>query len=71
MTKLKQFRVTEGLSQEKMARKLNITLSYYSQIERGYIPASRAFMVLMKRHFPSIDINDIFFNDEVLDQLVK
>jgi len=67
MQKLKEFRQNKKLSQEKMARKLDITFSYYSQVERGHVPFSREFILKMKRTFPEIDINDMFFNDDVIN----
>lgn len=67
MIELKKFRHSKGLSQEKIARTLDITVSYYSQIERGYVPFSREFILKMKRTFPEIDINKIFFTDETIN----
>lgn len=64
MEKLKKFRLSKGLSQEAMARSMGITLSYYSQVERGAANFSRAFVEKLKHAYPEIDINDIFFAAE-------
>jgi Predicted transcriptional regulators len=72
MNELKRFRQSKGMSQEKMARTLDITLSYYAQVERGVALFSREFILKMKRAFPELDINDVFFNDDVInDYLYK
>lgn len=64
MNKLKKFRLSKGISQEAMARSMGITLSYYSQVERGVANFSRAFVEKLKKAFPEIDVNDVFFNSE-------
>ena len=63
MQKLKDFRISKGLSQEKLARKMDITLSYYSQVERGKVPPARIFMEKLKQCFPEILIGKMFFNE--------
>ena len=63
MVKLREFREQLGFSQEVMARKINATLSYYSQIERGHVPAGKGFMRKMKKTYPEINIDEVFFSD--------
>ena len=63
MQNLKEFRQREGLSQEVMARKVGVTLSYYTQIERGHVEAGRGFMQKLKRAFPEISIDEVFFSE--------
>lgn len=63
-TALKSFRESKGLTQEQTARKMNVTLSYYTQVERGAIFASRTFMAKLKLVFPDIPIDEIFFGEK-------
>jgi transcriptional regulator with XRE-family HTH domain len=63
MNMLKEFRLKAGLSQEGIARKMNVTVSYYSQIERGLVNAGRGFMLRLKAAFPDACIDEIFFTD--------
>ena len=62
MKRLKQFRLSKELSQEKLARLMDVTLSYYSQVEREIIPASRRFMQKFKNLYPEISIDEMFFS---------
>ena len=61
MIRLKEFRKEKGLSQEAMAKKLNITHSMYEKVEGGRANASAAFMKRLKDAFPEISIDFIFF----------
>ena len=63
MARLKEFRLEHGLSQDGFARKVDVTTSYYSQIERGFVKAGRGFMEKLKAAFPNASIDDIFFSD--------
>lgn len=63
MNYLKEFRKQQKLSQDAMARKLNITLSMYEKVEQGRVGASSAFMRRLKQTFPEISIDYIFFSD--------
>ena len=63
MAYLKEFRLKSGYSQERFARKVNVTLSYYAQVERGHVQAGRGFMQKLKAAFPSASIDRIFFSD--------
>ena len=69
MQRLKEFRVSTGLSMCKMARILDVSLSFYEKIERAHIQPSRAFMQKMKRAFPDINIDSVFFSD--IEAVVK
>ena len=64
MNNLKAFRLSEGLSQDAMARRLGITLSMYEKVERGIAGASAAFMRRIKTAFPKANIDSIFFADK-------
>ena len=61
MERLKEFRRKQKMTQEGMAKKIGVTLSMYEKVERGSINASAAFMRRLKKSFPDIDINFIFF----------
>ena len=63
MQKLKEFRVKTGLSQCNIARKLDVPLSFYEKIERGHTEASKGFMKKLKKAFPEISIDEVFFSD--------
>ena len=64
MSELKQLRLLKGLSQERMARMIDVSTFTYAKIERGAAP-SRIFIEKTKRAFPEIDINSVFFNSIV------
>lgn len=64
MEKLRAFRKEKGLSQEKMAKKLDITLSMYEKVESGRAGASAAFMRRLKAAFPDANIDLLFFTDD-------
>ena len=46
LNKLKDFRISKGLSQKKMAEMLGITLSMYEKVEGGRVvtPQGRSFL---------------------------
>ena len=62
MSKIKQVRISKNLTQEKLARMMDITLAYYSQVEREVAQPSRSFMQKFKKIFPEISIDEMFFN---------
>lgn len=59
---MKEIRQLLNLTQEQMATKLGISLSYYIKIEIGQRKISANFLQKLKTEFPNIDIN-IFFNN--------
>ena len=63
MQKLKAFREAAGVSQYNMARKMDISMSFYEKVERGHTNASRGFMQKLKRAFPEANIDEIFFSN--------
>ncbi len=63
MKRLKEFRKEKGLSQEAMAKKLNITHSMYEKVEAGRAGASAAFMKRIKEAFPEASIDFLFFTN--------
>ena len=62
MCKLREFRAQKGLSQEKMASELGVSLSMYAKVEQGAAKAGRAFMEKVKEHYPEASIDHIFFD---------
>ena len=63
---LKRFRVGQGLTQDEMAKKLEISLSHYKNIELGTYDPSFGFMVRFGEVFKGKydDIWDLFYNDK-------
>lgn len=61
MCELKEFRKQKGLSQEKMASELGVSLSMYAKVEQGAAKAGRNFMEKIKRKYPEASIDHIFF----------
>ena len=61
MDRLREFRKSHNLTQEAMANKLGITVSMYEKVEGGRANASSAFMKRIKRAFPEVNIDIIFF----------
>jgi DNA-binding helix-turn-helix protein len=61
--RVKNFRESKGISQEKLARELNFSLSLIAQIERNKIKPSRNFIQRVKKLYPEIDTN-IFFSEK-------
>ena len=62
MDSLKQLRSDLNLSQEKMAQKIGVTLSYYQKIEQGNVMAAAGFIRKFKKAFPHVS-TEIFFQD--------
>lgn len=60
--KLKDFRLTLGLSQIELAEKIDYTVSLYEKVESGRVNASSNFMHAFKKAFPTANIDDIFFS---------
>lgn len=61
MNALRELRTENGFSQEKMAAELGVSLSMYQKVEQGNAKAGRAFMEKIKRRFPGVSIDYIFF----------
>jgi len=62
--KLKEFREKQGQSQESFARIMGISLQTQYKVENKIIPASRKYMEKLKKLFPEINIDEIFFSQE-------
>lgn len=55
------FRNDKKLTQEEMAEKLDISLSFYQKIEQGRKNTSYNFMKKLKEVFPNANIDELFF----------
>lgn len=62
-SQLKVFRKEIKLTQQEMAVNLEVSLSMYEKVERGYVKAPRGFMDSFKTRYPYIDIKYIFFDN--------
>lgn len=58
---LLKFRKAKGLTQDEFAKKIGITLTYYSKIELGLRNPSYNFLNKFKEVFPEASVDDIFF----------
>ena len=58
--KLQEFRQKHKLTQEQMAKKLDITVSHYKAIEYGQRNPSFELMERLKNCFPKMNIDKIF-----------
>lgn len=61
MNNLRELRMQHGLSQEKMAIELGVSVSMYAKVENGAAKAGRAFMEKVKTRYPEANIDNIFF----------
>ena len=64
--KLQTFRKNEGLTQEQMARELNVTVAHYKAVEYGIRNPSFEFMDRLKIKFPKCSIDTIFYSESLL-----
>ena len=58
--RLKEFREKQHLTQEGMAKTLDITVVHYKSIEYGYRNPSFELLKKMKTIFPKLNIDKIF-----------
>lgn len=61
METLLEFRNSQNLTQRQMAKKMNVSKSYYEKVEKGFKKPGRGFLEKFKKAFPNGDMN-IFFN---------
>ncbi len=59
---LKAFRKSKNLSQEDFAHSIGYTLSMVAKIEAGRVKASRNFIDRVKKIYPDINIEQVFFS---------
>ncbi len=60
--KLQEFRQKHKLTQEQMAKQLDITVSHYKAIEYGQRNPSFELMERLKNCFPKMNIDKIFLS---------
>lgn len=60
--KLQEFRQSKKLTQEQMAKQLNITVSHYKALEYGQRNPSFELMEKIKTVFPKVNIDKIFLS---------
>lgn len=60
--KLKEYRNSLNKTQEEMAEKWEITLSFYKQIECGAKNPSLKTIRLFKKNFPTASVDEIFLS---------
>ena len=60
--KLQEFRQKHKLTQEQMAKELEITVSHYKAIEYGQRNPSFELMDRLKNCFPKMNIDKIFLS---------
>ncbi|MFQ6794706.1 MAG: helix-turn-helix domain-containing protein [Thomasclavelia sp.] len=58
---LKSFRKSKKLNKKEMALLLGISPSYYYKIESGYQNPSYEFLSKLKKKFPEINMDEMFF----------
>lgn len=63
---LQKFRKNESLTQEQMARELNVTVAHYKAVEYGIRNPSFEFMERLKMKFPKASIDKIFYSKSIL-----
>lgn len=60
--RLKDFREKQHLTQENMAKTLEITVAHYKSIEYGYRNPSFELLKKMKDIFPRLSVDKIFLS---------
>lgn len=60
--KLKEFRQSKGMSQEHFAVKIGVSYSMLVKVENGKANASKNFMDKIKKVYPDISIDEVFFS---------
>lgn len=58
---LKEFRKKKGFNQKQMAKEIGVSASYYCKVESNFQNPSYEFMVKLKKRFPDVIIDEVFF----------
>lgn len=69
-SKLKKFREDRNMSVAEFAKAIGMSPDVCYKVESGERTASKLFMSNMKKRFPEIDIDYIFF-DVIMDETSK
>jgi len=65
MNRLPEFRDETRQTQQEVADRMGISLSFYQKIENGFRNPSYNFLHKFKEEYPSQSIDCIFFDSEV------
>lgn len=60
--KLKEFRLKKSMSQEQFAHAIGYTLSMVAKVESGRVKASRGFIEKVRKVYPDVNIEEVFFS---------
>ena len=63
---LRNFRISKKITQEEMAKELNVTVAHYKAVEYGIRNPSFEFMERFKIKFPTSSIDKIFYSKSLL-----
>lgn len=58
---LTEFRESKNLKQNEMAKEIDVSASYYYKIESRYQNPSYEFLAKLKKRFPEVNIDEMFF----------
>lgn len=61
ISKLKEVRKQYKFNQKEMAREIGVSASYYYKVESCQQNPSYVFLVKVKKAFPQISIDEVFF----------
>ena len=63
-SRIKEYRLSQGLSMRELGRQTNLSVSFLSQVERGLVSVS---INSLKRIAEALDVSILFFLDDRLD----
>ena len=58
---LTEFRKSLGLEQIAFANEIGVSFSYLSKVERGFQNPSFTFLCKLKKRYPEVNIDKMFF----------
>ena len=59
---IKQYRISLGLNQKEMAKRIGVSASYYYKVESSSRNPSFDFLTKLKNAFPNVCIDELFFD---------
>jgi len=68
---LKDFRKLKKLNRKEMSQRIGVSASFYHKVEEGYRNPSYNFMIKLKKEFPEVNIDEIFFERKILSVLER
>lgn len=60
MNQFKEVRTSEHLTQQEMAKRLQVSLSHYTKLEGNFVQPSVDVLQRLKFSFPDVDMNKFF-----------